>query len=155
MQVEGLDTTAVAYINELKADHERHIQSLQSLHEHKYEALKNDYEQLKEKYDLLIYKRFGRSAERLFEDTKQQLLFAEEADHPEPETKEEESGLQEVKSFTRKKAGRKPLGANLPRREKIIDISEDEKTCACGAILNRIGEETSERLQIIPPEIYV
>ena len=141
----------VNYINELKTDYEQQIKALQT----RYNLLENNYGQLKEKYDLLIYKRFGRSAEQLQEDAKQPLLFSEEAGQAEPEVKEPGHELQEVKSFTRKKPGRKPLGANLPRREKVIDISEDDKTCACGANLSRIGEETSEKLQIIPPEIYV
>ena len=109
---------------------------------------RNKYLEIKEQYDLLIYKRFARSAEQLLEDIKQQLLFAEEAETNEEKTEEEE--LQTVSSFKRKKAGRKPLSANLERREKIIDIPENEKTCACGAKLTRIGEETAEKLQIIP-----
>jgi len=154
MQLNKLDAAAINYINELKSNYEQQIKSIQTHHEQRYNSLQNEYDELKEKYELLIYKRFARSAEQLLADTKQQLLFTE-AEQPGLETKEEAQGLQEVKSFTRKKAGRKPLSANLPRREKIIDISESEKTCACGAKLSRIGEETSEKLQIIPPEIYV
>ncbi|MDR2596978.1 MAG: hypothetical protein LBC76_06625 [Treponema sp.] len=88
----------------------------------------------------MIYKRFARSAEQLLKDAKQQLLFAEEVEA----TEEKEEELQTVNSFKWKKAGRKPLSANLERREKIIDIPESEKTCACGAKLTRIGEETSD-----------
>jgi transposase len=112
---------------------------------------RNKYLEIKEQYDLLIYKRFARSAEQLLEDVKQQLLFVEETEV----TEEKEEEFQTVRSFNRKKAGRKPLSANLERREKIIDIPESEKTCACGAKLTRIGEETAEKLQIIPPQIYV
>ena len=151
MQLNKLDTAVINYINELKANHELQIKSIQT----QFNTLQNEYDELKEKYELLIYKRFARSAERLLVDTKQQLLFTEGKEQPEVEAKEEGKELQEVKSFTRKKAGRKPLDANLPRREKIIDISESEKTCACGAKLSRIGEESSEKLQIRPPEIYV
>jgi len=131
---------------------EKNIVELKSYH-HKYILLK-------EKYELLVYKRFGRSAEQLLADEKQLLLFTDEADSKsgEQQTKEEKTGpeeLQPVKSFLRKKAGRKPLSDLLQRRERIIDIDENEKICACGAKLVKIGEETSEKLQIIPPEIYV
>jgi transposase len=34
-------------------------------------------------------------------------------------------------------------------------LPEDEKQCACGSTLVRIGEETSERLAIIPRRVYV
>jgi transposase len=149
------DTTVINYINQIKENYELKIKSLQSQHEQQYKTLLNEYGELKEKYELLVYKRFARSAEQLLKEQKQPLLFNEEAEQPELEKKEEEQGLQKVKPFTRKKAGRKPLSSNLQRREKIIDICENEKTCACGAKLSRIGEETSEKLQIIPPEIYV
>jgi transposase len=115
---------------------------------------KNNYLELKERYDLLIYKRFGRSAEQLLADEKQQLLFTEEAEQVEAAEPSEEE-VTEVKSHNRKKAGRKPLDPNLVRDEKIIDIPESEKTCACGADLSRIGEETSEKLHIEPPRIFV
>jgi len=109
---------------------------------------------LKEQYDLLVYKRFARSAEQLLADEKQPQLFTEETEQSKTNEENPEE-LETVKSFTRKKAGRKPLGANLQRRPRIIDISESEKTCACGAVLTRIGEEISEKLVIVPPEIYV
>ena len=102
----------------------------------------------------MVYKRFARSAEQILADEKQRLLFIEEAG----QTKAEEETPQEletVKSFTRKKGGRKPLSEHLQRRPTVIDIPESEKTCACGAGLTRIGEEISEKLVILPPEIYV
>ena len=112
------------------------------------------YLELKERYDLLIYKRYARSAEQLLTDDKQQSLFTEEeAEHEKPLAPEDEK--QEIKSYTRKKAGRKPIDPNIPRVEKTIDISEEEKVCACGARMVRIGEETSEKLEIIPPSMYV
>jgi len=114
----------------------------------------NKYFEIKEQYDLLVYKRFVRSAEQLLADEKQPLLFTEEEGQPEA-NEEKPLELQAVKSFTRKKGGRKPIGANLQRRPRVIDIPESEKTCACGANLTRIGEETSEKLVIIPPQIYV
>jgi len=39
--------------------------------------------------------------------------------------------------------------------EEIIDIPEEEKICACGAQMTKIGEETSEKLEIIPQSIFV
>jgi len=103
----------------------------------------NEYLILKEQYDLLVYKRFARSAEQLLADEKQQLLFAEEAEQP--ETNEEKPlGLQTVKSFTRNKGGRKPISANLERRPRVIDIPEDEKTCACGAVLTKMAKKPAK-----------
>ena len=116
------------------------------------EIFKYKYLELKERYDLLLYKRFARSAEQLQAD-KQQPLFAEEPEPTSPE--EEETEKQEIKSYTRKKPGRKPIDLSIPRVEEIIDIPEAEKTCACGAQMVKIGEETSEKLEIIPQSLFV
>jgi hypothetical protein len=37
----------------------------------------------------------------------------------------------------------------------LIDIPEDQKHCACGAELVPIGMETSEKLDVIPPQLRV
>ena len=158
--ITGMDINAGtgANANELE-DYKRRYQQLETKNKKleteviELKEYRNKYLEIKEQYDLLVYKRFARSAEQLLVDVGQQLLFAEAAEANEEKTEEEE--LQSVRPFKRKKAGRKPLSANLQRREKIIDIPESEKTCACGAELTRIGEETSEKLIIIPPQIYV
>jgi transposase len=54
-----------------------------------------------------------------------------------------------------RKAGRKPLPANLPRTDIVHDLHDGEKLCACGNTLVRIGEEVSEKLAIIPRQVYV
>ena len=141
LQLDTLDPRVINYIRELETN---------------LKEIKNDYLILKEKYDLVIYKRFARSAEQFPIDEKQQLLFSEEAEQAE----QTQAGScvaekQEIKSYVRKKPGRKPIDPNLPRREKVIDIPETEKTCACGVQMSRIGEETSEKVEIIPPSMYV
>lgn len=60
-----------------------------------------------------------------------------------------------VKSYKRRKCGRKKLSEDLPRREIYLDIPEEEKQCVCGTTLVKVGEDRSERLQVIPAQIYV
>ncbi len=60
-----------------------------------------------------------------------------------------------VPEHTRKKKGRKLLPDNLARVERVHDISEADKTCACGCELSRIGEDVSEKLDIVPAKIRV
>jgi transposase len=60
-----------------------------------------------------------------------------------------------VPEHTRRTPKRKPLPENLPRLEVVHDLDEEEKVCACGAKLCRIGEEVSEKLDIIPAKIQV
>jgi transposase len=151
------NATASTYFNELEKYKDLCLQlekRNQELTTHIIES-ENKYLALKEQYDLLVYKRFGRSAEQLLADEKQPLLFTEETEQAPPEEKIKVEDLQIVKSFKRKNSGRKPLSPNLTRKERIIDIDESEKKCVCGAVLTKIGEETSEKLEITPPVIFV
>ena len=143
IQFETLPLDVLNYINELKTENQR-LKELEPF-QHKYYALK-------EQYDALLYKKYVRSAETL-KDDKQQPLFNEEPEQP--IAAEREAEKEAIKSYTRKKPGRKPLDPNLRRVETIIDIPEAEKTCACGTQMTKIGEETSEKLEIIPQSIYV
>jgi hypothetical protein len=74
-----------------------------------------------------------------------------------PEPAGDEVPLEEqqssVPAHSRKKSGRKPFPPELPRVEVVHDIDESEKTCQCGQELSRIGEETSEQLEIIPATV--
>ncbi len=58
-------------------------------------------------------------------------------------------------AHTRGKRGRRPIPADLPRVEIVHDLPESEKVCPCGAVLVRIGEEVSEKLDIVPAKIQV
>jgi transposase len=82
------------------------------------------------------------------------LFDAEEALAPKGEEEPKEATI-EVASHTRKKAGRKPLSEDLPREHVYLDIKEEEKQCACGAALTCIGEEVSERLHLVPQQVWV
>lgn len=63
-----------------------------------------------------------------------------------------------VPGHTRARGKRKPLPAELPRVEKIYDLTENEKICSdpeCGCALKQIGTEASEQLDIIPAKVQV
>jgi len=97
---------------------------------------------------------FSRSSEALSEADRRQLrLFDEE--HCSPEKAEQPPTLVHVPEHERRQAKRQPLPEALPREEVLIDIPEEQKHCECGADLVRIGEETSEKLDVIPPQIRV
>ncbi len=53
------------------------------------------------------------------------------------------------------KAGRKPLPKELPRGEGIHDLADDDKICACGCVLQAIGDDRSEQLEYIPAKVQV
>jgi transposase len=111
---------------------------------------------LEERLRLLQNELFRRSSEKRpsqDEDGRQLHLFneAEAAVLEEEPAKEEIS----VPAHTRTKPKRKPLPDHLPRVEVIVDIAEEEKVCGCGTPLSRIGEEVSEKLDIIPATVRV
>ncbi len=124
--------------------------------QHENKVLFSRAEVLEDELRLLRHKIFGWRSERLsVEDLRQSSLFDEaEYTNEEQESKPPESTV-EVSAHRRGKRGRKPLPSDLPREEVVHDIPEEEKICACGASLVRIGEETSEKLEIIPQQIKV
>ncbi|MEW5910825.1 MAG: IS66 family transposase, partial [Thermodesulfobacteriota bacterium] len=107
-------------------------------------------ESLEERIRLLQKELFGRKTEKQPKADQHQLLLFDEADEPEPEPEKIT-----VPAHTRKKSGRKPLPAELPRVDVVLDIPENEKVCGCGCELSPIGEDTSEKLDIIPAKILV
>lgn len=119
--------------------------------ERRYSELESRYESLEEEYRLLVFRRFGRSAEKI--ETNQPELFSEAERESAGEDRQDESIV--VAEHSRRRRGRKPLDEHLPRVEILHDIAEEEKHCACGHELVRIGEEVSERLAVIPEQMYV
>jgi transposase len=113
---------------------------------------------LEEELTLLRTKIFGRRSERFTdEEQKQSSLFdeAECAAEASPTAEQPEASI-EVAAHRRRKPGRKPLPASLPREEVVHDIPEEEKKCSCcGSPLVRIGQETSEKLDIEPARMKV
>ena len=109
-------------------------------------------DRLQEMLNILVAKRFGPTSEKAVD---QYSLF----DEAELETVEEgpsEPVTVEVTRQPRAKRGRKPLPEGLPREEIVHDLPEDQKVCAVdGAPLERIGEEVSEQLDIIPAKVQV
>jgi len=117
---------------------------------------KSEIELLLEQVAHLYNKLFGPKSEKdkYGENSPQLPLF----DMPEPDPDSDEQAEEkkvEIKSHTRVKGGRKPLPDSLPRREIIHDIPEEDKICHCGAEMSKIGEEVSEKLDIIPAVIQV
>jgi len=86
------------------------------------------------------------------EDGRQQPLPFNEA---EVLSEAPEADVETITTYIRSKPKRKPLPKDIPRVREIIDLREDEKVCGCGHELVRIGEETSEKFDIIPPRLRV
>jgi hypothetical protein len=99
--------------------------------------------------------RFGRRAEKLPED--QLLLGLEEVEQAEASSAAEtEQGSPDGggKRAARRRTNRGSLPAHLPRIEVVVDVEDHACPCCQGA-LHRIGEDVSERLDMVPAQFRV
>jgi transposase len=94
--------------------------------------------------------RFGRKSEKGVVDEQMALVFDEAIPTSEP-APEENLSLETI-TYTRskKKTGRKALPKSLPYLEKIHDLTDAEKQCACGCALTHINDEITEQLDVVP-----
>ena len=143
-----------AYIDELEAENTTLSQKNDVLSELNGE-LTEELQTLEEKLRLLLFKRFGRSSEQSSITSNQGDLFTEPDDLGPQEHGESNDDIVTVAAHTKKKPGRKPIDPKHPRFERVIDIPDEDKQCACGHELVRIGEDVSERVQVIPEQIWV
>ena len=60
-----------------------------------------------------------------------------------------------VPAYARRNTGSRPIPPQYPRVEVVHDIPEADKICPCGCQLTRIGEEVSEKLDIVPAKVQV
>ena len=102
-------------------------------------------------------KLYGRSSEQLSVAERLQMRLFDEietsADSELPE--DEPAAAARTRLRQRLRQRRKPLPQSLPRVERIIDLPEEQQQCACGHRLVRIGEESAEKLDVIPPRVQV
>lgn len=123
--------------------------------EKKVVELEQENKLLREEVRFLRAKLRGRSTEAgsVLCDADQGNLF----DPEELEESPEPAPPKETKvSYTRYERGkRKPIPEHFERVEILHDLSDDEKVCACGVERKRIGEETSEQLDMVPAKIQV
>ena len=99
--------------------------------------------------------RFGRRAESLPED--QMLLGLEDVEQLAASSEagsEAAAPAERAQRAARRRMNRGSLPAHLPRIEMVIDI-EDHACPCCRNALHRIGEDCSERLDIIPAQLRV
>jgi len=99
--------------------------------------------------------RFGRRAETLPED--QMLLGLEDVEQAEAlvaAEAEDKLPADRAAAARKRRMNRGSLPAHLPRIEVVVDI--DDKACpCCKGGLHRIGEDVSERLDILPARFRV
>ena len=116
-----------------------------------------DYVRLEHHLQQLLRRTYGRSGEKL--DPNQHLLFTEmlqtlQAQVPaEPATA---ADTDTAPQSERKGHGRRKLPADLPRKQVVYDLPENEKPCpCCGKVRCVISQQTSEKLDYEPAKVSV
>src|SRR3990167_1475346 len=119
--------------------------------------LRSQYSLMEEQFRFLKAAIYGRKSEKYTSDDKtfQVFLFNEPEEVVETSASEEKTEEVSVASYKRAKGGRRPLPPELPRVEVFQDLKESEKICGSGSELSRIGDEVSEKLDIVPAKMQV
>lgn len=123
------------------------------------DQLQQDLARLKEELELLKRFRFGRRSERFVEPPGQGHLFEDAAETSETAEAADDPPLEDAAHSQRRRRkghGWSKLPAHLPRVEVLVDLPPDQRLCPdCGEPLERIGEDRSERVDVIPAKVIV
>lgn len=102
--------------------------------------------------------RFGARSERMTGE--QRELFAEALAADQADLEEQLAALQATPARpapgeppAKRKPRREPLPQHLPRVEQRVE--PQNTTCECGQPMQRVGEDVSERLDIVPAQFFV
>ena len=112
---------------------------------------------LTEQLNLALARRYAASSEKLSPD---QICLFDEAEldgeaAPDTDVDADDEEIM-VAAHKRKKRGRKPIPAHLPRIDVIHELPESMRRCDHdGRLLTEIDEVISEQLDIIPAKIQV
>lgn len=118
------------------------------------EQLQKVNQQLREELDLYRRKLFGQSSERHAEDDSQLHLF--DVGGSVSEDDDDEPGPPKPGKKRRRKKKSEKLPAHLKRKIIEADVSPEERMCSCcGEEMPIIGTDISERLDLIPAELFV
>ena len=134
---------------------EAHRQALEASFDQRVAAgVAQKVQEILEQWRLSRHRMFGPSSEshqgELFNEVE---ALADQAAGTEDEHEGEPAPVQD--KARPKRGHRRALPPELPRVQIEIDVPEEERQCACGTPMVRIGEDVSEQLDIIPMQVRV
>jgi transposase len=123
----------------------QNLESLQQASNHRILSLEEEIKRLREQLQHMQHQRFGKKSEK---------------EVGEPSAEANNGLLQTVSGYTRKKGsktqGRTIDTSTLPRHKFYHDLPEGQKNCkGCHNPLERIGQDVSEQLEVLPLQLYV
>lgn len=122
--------------------------------------LRDQVAQWKSKYDNLL-EQFRLSKQRQYSSSSEKNLhqadfFDEAGDESNDAVTEDPEEKTLVEEHQRKKKPKRTkLSDDLPREQIYHDINESEKQCECGCQKSVIGEDKTEKLEIVPAQLKV
>ncbi len=124
------------------------------------DQLQQQVAQLKEELELFKRFHFGRRSERFVPGVGPGRLFDEPGEPSETSPVPAADNPAQIEEITyrrrRKGHGWGQLPEHLPRQEVLLDLPEEQRQCPdCCQPLVRIGEDRSERVDIIPAQVIV
>ena len=139
-----------------------------SRQEKRISSLNKMVEELAEQLRLKRHQQYGASSEKsdpnqqpeLFDEAEESMI--ESVGHDIAQGLDEDASVPgssdanaEESTPPKKACGRKPLPEDLERRRVEHDIEEHDKVCTCGCQKTQIGEDISEKLNVIPMQMFV
>ncbi len=117
------------------------------------ESLQQQVEWFKQQFKLSQSREFGNSSEA----SRNLSFFDEKLDQPSDESSDTPAEEKETITYERRKKsqGRKIDVSRFPKEQVVHDLNEDEKTCACGDALEKVGEDISTQVDHIPETFKV
>jgi transposase len=133
----------------------RRYEALLAEREAQLERSEQTIEQLRERINVLLAKRYGASSEQvadaqlgLFNEAELEAILEDQAQQQAP--------TREVAAHRRATPKRTPLPEHLPRIDIEHPLADSERVCPHhGVALERFGEVTSEQLDIVPATVRV
>jgi len=136
--------------NEALQEKQAHLEETYQRTQQQLEKYKAEYSYLQQQYKTLQRLVFGPKREKVKEDDGQLQLFNE----AEAIVDRDEGKKVAVRSYRRKKGGKKRLPDTLPIEEVEYDVDEEDKLCpCCGKMRPCIGQEVTEELDILPARV--
>lgn len=139
------------------AENNNDLQSVLRINAELTETVKRQHktiEGLREELDLYRRKLFGRSSERHVEDDSQLYLF-DVGDQQADSRVDEEEPKEKPRGRRRRKKSEK-IPDHLRRKVIEADVSPEQRICSCcGKEMPIVGTDISERVDLIPAELFV
>ncbi len=117
--------------------------------------LENQIRWFKEQIKLGQQRQFGRSTEQSSTLVQAEIIFNDEAAAEEETTETEAVEHITYTRHKKKSCGRQLDTTLLPRERRVHDLTDEEKKCVCGCMMEKIGEETSEQIDHVPEQLKV